>query len=538
MTVGTTVPGSVLGTPGPIPDGPAGRPRIRRLLLPLVAALLVGAALVLRLGLVGGDAIGAADNGDGIRLYCVAQLAPDATDGVASGHGVTVTEFRTGGPACPREAPTTSAGLILQATVAVAPLLDRTPPAPDGSLRFSLEWLAAVYVTLLALGAGLAAAASTSGTRRRRRVAASVLAVVGPPLAPLLVVPWWSRFLVSTFSEAAGLVGAVWLAWGLLVVAVTRPTHRGARATGLALIAVGGLVAVTAKPGYLPLGVVVALACPLVAVGVGWRRRLPGVVAAVAVVVLAAAPVLSSMRAQEAAYDVVNAHNLAFTAVLPESGPAATAGLGLAPGAWRHAGEHFYFEGGRTVPRWTETVAARPDDLRADAYAWVIAHPRVLARMVHRGLVATLRPQIPYLAQETSGPGTTSGEIRREPVPEGSQTMGPMFVYLDGLSGRWVPPAVLAMAVLAALLTVVLPRRTRGSPDLRTAVGLARTAGLLALTALGVVVLAVLGDGYCELAKHVWLGSYVLVVAGTVLAAAAVIAGLRVARSRRPADGR
>jgi len=100
-----------------------------------------------------------------------------------------------------------------------------------------------------------------------------------------------------------------------------------------------------------------------------------------------------------------------------------------------------------------------------------------------------------------------------------------MFVYLDGLPGRLVPPTALALAVLAGLLTVVLPRRVRGSPRWAAAVSLARVAGALAVTALGIVVVAVLGDGYCELAKHVWLGSYALVVAGTVLVLAGVAAG-------------
>jgi hypothetical protein len=44
-------------------------------------------------------------------------------------------------------------------------------------------------------------------------------------------------------------------------------------------------------------------------------------------------------------------------------------------------------------------------------------------------------------------------------------------------------------------------------------------------------VLAVLGDGYCELAKHVWLGAYALVVAGTVLLVA--VASLITGRSGR-----
>jgi hypothetical protein len=39
------------------------------------------------------------------------------------------------------------------------------------------------------------------------------------------------------------------------------------------------------------------------------------------------------------------------------------------------------------------------------------------------------------------------------------------------------------------------------------------------------VLVAVLGDGYCELAKHVWLGSYLLVVTAATLVACGVAAG-------------
>lgn len=509
-------------------EEPTPRPlgRARRVLLALLVALVVAAALTARLGLVGDDAVGAADNGDGVRLYCVAHLVPDATDRVASGHGVTVTGYRTGGPGCWRPVPLSSAGLVLRATVAAAPLLDGGPAAPDGSSRFSLAWLAAVYVGLLALGAGLAAFAATAG-RRARDAGLVLLAVVGPPLAPLLLVPWWSRFLVSTFSEPAALVGTAWVAWALLTVGVTRPTDRATRATALGLLAVGGLVATTAKPGFLPVGLVAVAACVVVAVGARHRwRRVPGLVVALAMVALAAVPVTAGLRAQNDLYEVVNADNLAFTAVLPESGPAATTALGLRPEAWSHAGEHFYLAGSHDAAGWAETVAARPAELRSDAYAWLAAHPRVFARMVHRGLVATLRPQVPYLASTTSGPGTVDGQVPMPSYPEGSQTMGPMFVYLDGLPGRWVPPAVLGLALLAAAATLVPGRRAGAVRSAApVAVGLARAGGALAVTALGIVVLAVLGDGYCEVAKHVWLGSYLLVVTAFVLVGSAVAAG-------------
>ncbi len=481
-----------------------------RVLLAVAVALAVTAGVAWRVGLVGGEPIGAADNADGARLFCTARLAPDATDGRASGHGIVVTAFRTGGPECRLPAPVTSGGLILRATVALS----------DGP-TFDLTRLAAVYAALLGLGAGVAAWAAGRRT-------AAVVAVVVPPLLPLLLVPWWSRFLVSTYAEPAGLLGAAWCAWGLLVVAVTRPVDRAARLVALGLIAVGGVVAATAKPGFVPVGLVAAVAVVAVAVGTRrWWRRVPGLVAGLLVVGIAASPVLAGIRYQDALYVVPNTHDLVFTAILPESGPGPLPALGLPPEAFRASGEHYYLDLGRNVPGWDETPGPRTLEIRSAARRYVAEHPVLLARMVHRGLIATLRPQIPYLVSTTAGDRTVDGALPVADTPEGAQRMGVTFAFFDRLPGRPVPPLVLAVALLGAASTVLFPWRTR---RLGTGRGLLRVAGVLAVGALGVVVLAVLGDGYVELAKHVWLASYLLVVTGTVL----VAAGVAAVRARSP----
>ena len=53
-------------------------------------------------------------------------------------------------------------------------------------------------------------------------------------------------------------------------------------------------------------------------------------------------------------------------------------------------------------------------------------------------------------------------------------------------------------------------------------------AAVAAVSAVGVVAAAVLGDGYFEIAKHVWLAAYLLVVT-----AAAVLLGVAVMVARR-----
>lgn len=262
-----------------------------------------------------------------------------------------------------------------------------------------------------------------------------------------------------------------------------------------------------------------------------WRRRVPGLVAAVLAVGLAASPVLAGVRHQDALYEVPNTHDLVFTAILPEAGPAPLAELGLPAEAFRASGEHYYLFQGRNVPGWDETPGPRTLEIRSAARRHVAEHPELLARMVHRGLVATLRPQIPYLVSTTAGDRTVSGSLPVADTPEGAQRMGITFAFLDRLPGRPLPPLVLAVALLGAAATVLLPRRSRRWGTVR---GLLRVAGALAVGALGTVVLAVLGDGYVELAKHVWLASYLLVLTATVLTAAlaAAVAGAVRRRSR------
>ena len=183
---------------------------------------------------------------------------------------------------------------------------------------------------------------------------------------------------------------------------------------------------------------------------------------------------------------------------------------------------------------WDRTVGDRPAELTAAAHTWIVEHPVVFARMVHRGLVGTLRPQIPYLAAPTAGARVVTGSVPVAPAPEGSQYVGVMFVYFDGLPGKWVPPTLIALALLAGALTL-LPRRLRPGVVTPTAIGLARAAGVFAAGGLGVVVLAVLGDGYVELTKHVWLASYLLALSALTLGFGAATVGRAVTR-RRHAD--
>jgi hypothetical protein len=52
---------------------------------------------------------------------------------------------------------------------------------------------------------------------------------------------------------------------------------------------------------------------------------------------------------------------------------------------------------------------------------------------------------------------------------------------------------------------------------------LGRVAAFGAVSAVGLVAAAVLGDGYFEIAKHTWLAAYLLAVTGTSLVLAVVV---------------
>jgi hypothetical protein len=113
--------------------------------------------------------------------------------------------------------------------------------------------------------------------------------------------------------------------------------------------------------------------------------------------------------------------------------------------------------------------------------------------------------------------GTTVG-------PQGADR-AQLLAWLDGLALPWLPATVVVAGLLAGVSTV----RHRGERP-RDAVVRAcgQVAAVAAVSAVGVVAAAVLGDGYFEIAKHVWLAAYLLVVT-----AAAVLLGVAVMVARR-----
>jgi hypothetical protein len=470
---------------------------VRRALVAVACGALALLAVALSLGLPGAP-VGAGDNGDGSRLYCGAGLAPRTPDGRSNWKGGVVIAFATDAPACSDPIVSSALPVLRLATV-------------GSGATFSLTRLGLLYAA--AVGAGTAVAAWAVGPRTR-------LLALGPALVPLLG-PTFTRFFVSTFSEPAGLLGACLLVLGASAIAVTARTERPARAAGLLLVAVGGLVAATAKASYLPLLVVALAVCAGTAVSVGDRARrgrLVGLATAAALALAAAAPVVAGLAWQQRHFAAVNTHNLVFTTVLPEVGATATGPLGEPPTATAAAGRAYYPAGPDGVPG-SDVVAADPAAVRAAAYRVLLTHPAAAVDALGLGFTATLGARLDYLPSAALGASSVAPALGTTVGEQGAYGEQ-LRAWLAGLALPWLPALVAAGGVLLGALTL-----RRGTPLVRA---LGRIAALGALSAVGLVAAAVLGDGYFEIAKHVWLAAYLL----EVTAVAAVLAGL-VAAGRR-----
>jgi hypothetical protein len=469
-------------------------PERRRWPVAAVATVLAVAVVALSLGLLG-TPVGAADNGDGARLYCGAGLAPATATGRSNWQGGVVLDFATGAPTCPDPIVSAALPALRLATVGSGP-------------TWSLTRLGVLYALAVGVLTGLAAWAVGPGLR---------LLVLLPALVPL-VGPTFTRFFLSTFSEPAGLLGAYGLCLGVAVVAVTGRHEVPERAVGLVLVAVGGLVAATAKASFVPLLLAAVVVLATTAVG---RRRWVGLAAAGALAVVAIAPVVAGLQWQERHFAAVNTHNLVFTVVLPDVGAGALGPLGLPRAALTAAGRAYYPEGVGGVPG-AEVVAADPAAARRAAYGVLLAHPAAALGAVGRGLTATLGADLSYLPSAPVTAASVPPVLGTTVGPQGADR-GQLLAWLHGLAVPWLPAAVVVAGLLAGVLTV----RGRRDADVATAAG--RVAALAAVAAVGLVAAAVLGDGYFEIAKHVWLAAYLLVVtAASVLLAAVVLAVRRV----------
>jgi hypothetical protein len=466
-----------------------------RLALSFVAAIACLLVVLTATGLLTGHPTGAGDNGDGARLYCGAGIVPATPDGRSNWKGGVVLRFTRVSP-CPDPIPS-----------AALPILRAAVSSSAGG--WSLTTLGRLYAVLAAVVAGVAVWAACAGGLRRAIILAA-------PVAPLANRDF-ARFFLSTFSEPAGLLGAYALVCGIGVVAVTARTHRVARIIGFALVAGGGLLAVTAKTAYAPLLGIAVLVCAVTAVSVRrgephWYDRIAGPVLAAVVLLVAVSPVTAALNWQARHYPAVNAYNLTFTTVLTEV-PGSAASLGLPPAAAGHAGEAYFPNGPDGVPG-ADVITAQPDTAQRAAWQVLTDHPAALLRAIGVGMQATRGRDIYYLPATPWTPRTIAPH-GVAPVGEQGASAAVLRGWLDSIGGPWWSSLLASLGILAGLVGVV----RRG----RLWSGFARLAGLTAFSAVALTAVAVTGDGYFEIAKHVWLAAYLLDVTAVALAGSTVL---------------
>ena len=181
-----------------------------------------------------------------------------------------------------------------------------------------------------------------------------------------------------------------------------------------------------------------------------------------------------------------------------------------------------------------EVVAADPAGARRAAYEVLLAHPGAAVGAVGRGLTATLGADLSYLPSAPVTPASVPVVLGTTVGPQGADR-AQLLAWLDQLPLPWLPATVVAAGLLAGLLIVRRPDPVSAARELQqgdtaaaTVRALGRVAAFGAVSAVGLVAAAVLGDGYFEIAKHVWLAAYLLAVSGSAtLLGVAVIAARR-----------
>ena len=342
--------------------------------------------------------------------------------------------------------------------------------------------------------------------------------ILVPPIMPMADARF-SRFFISTYAEPAGLLGAFAVVCGIGVLVVTGRTQRPERAIGIALVAGGGLLAATAKVAYAPLLGVAVLVCSVTAVSVrrvgpNWQGRLVGPVVAVVTLLVAVGPVTAAMKWQTQHFAAVNTHNLVYTTVLTEV-PGSADSLGLPASAAGSAGDAYFPNGPGGVPG-ADVIAARPAAVRNAAWRTLARHPDALLRAFGVAMQATQGARLSYLPSAPWTPDTPPFPIGTVVGEEGANAPT-LRSWLDGMSVPWWPSLLATLGILAGVAGMVRRGRLWSS--------FARLAGVAALSAVGLAVAAVLGDGYFEIAKHVWLAAYLLDVTLLALIGAVAIVG-------------
>ncbi len=509
--------------------GPAAEPRWRLRSRVIVAVVFALGTVLLVSTVVGvfGDVYGAADQGDGPRLMCSADLVAIGRPAqLAFETPVLQTQYRRVSSVCASRFPT-SRFVALQIAAAF------------GTGTFDLRWLAVVEILTLAgvaaMGALLLSARGWSGI-------AVVVVVVITAAAPA-----FARFFISPLEESSGLVGAVGLLLGAASLFSARdPRPRWERRAALALTWFGAAYGGFAKPPYVGIALVGVVVLATTKGASRWITRpralapyLPGL--CLALILLACTGLYVTVSNHWARADRqtgvrtqdVNTHDFVFLGAVPELERAGVTldAIGLSRDLQFAVGTPFYGHEHELLASdaWVAAIQQHDDATRRRVTIALLEHPSVVVSFVREAVFASREVDVADL------PANAVGTVaHRTPL---RQTLDlPVHVWVWLLS-RW-HGAVGLLAMLVALAMPVagslLARRRRepqgAGSDL---VWLARISAVAALAALSTYVLAVFGGGYWDLAKHVLPPTYFATIALMLLPFALWAFVRELTRSRR-----
>jgi hypothetical protein len=168
-------------------------------------------------------------------------------------------------------------------------------------------------------------------------------------------------------------------------------------------------------------------------------------------------------------------------------------------------------------------IAGQPAAEQKAAWRVLADHPTALLRAIGIGMQATQGRGIEYLPATPWTPQTIAPH-RVKTAWEPGASAAVLRGWLDSMSAPWWPSLVASLGLLAGLVGAL----RRG----RLWSGFAQLAGLAALSAVALAAIALLGDGYFEIAKHVWLAAYLLNATTIALGGSAIVCVSRWFRTR------
>jgi hypothetical protein len=456
------------------------RARARRALVPGLVAAAVTVAALLQLFL--GPDLGLADNGDGRRVLCGSGLQPPPLSTAFTEVVFDVAPLHDApAGACDNAALRYSTSQIV--LVDGVRWVDALVSAPGLDLRV----VGVVACVLLGLAMGWLYAALSGGRLVR-------LATVGAASALLLDVSYLHYFS-SPFSETAGFLGIVGTTAALAWLA-RRPLGTGP----LLALLVAATFLLTAKSQLTPLVVLVVAALLLrarqhrTAAAAGTEGPSSSRRPALLAWGLAACLVLGSalqLAYQGPGFRMANIHNLVLFTVAPLDGDPAEAleEMGLDPAQARHAGTSYFnapdTAGDPDYPDFLESAG------RLTVAGYLLRHPDIALTMLERGVGESTQPRTPYLPELRTA-DRTDGQAAAD-------RYAPATAALDRVQPVAWPLLPLLWTAMAVWGVVLAVRRTVRGVDLRS---WGYPLAFAALAAPAQVVVALLGDGYYELAKH------------------------------------